>query len=90
MKRMIFGAVAALAFAGFVAQSQPAKADGVLLGLWIASSTVCEAIVVADAQNRNPGAPVVGNQNGKMLLCLVPAIGPAMVLADHASKQPKY
>ena len=85
MKRVVYGAMATLAFAGFIAQSQPAKADGVLLGLWIASSAVCEAIVAADAQKRAPGAPVIGYQGGKMLLCLVPAIGPAMVLADHAS-----
>ncbi len=90
MKRTVYGAMAALAFTAFVAQPQPAKADGVLIPLWIASSAVCEAIVVADAQQRNPGAPVIGNQGGKLLFCLVPGVGLALALADHANKQPKY
>jgi hypothetical protein len=82
--------MAALAFAAFVAQPLPAKAGSALLPLWIASSAVCEAIVIADAQRANPNGVVIGHQNGKLLLCLVPGFGLALALADQANKQPKY
>jgi hypothetical protein len=90
MMKTVRAATAALALAAFVAQPVTAEAGGGkwFVPLWIATSAVCTAAVIASME---PGyqvnnGRVIGRYNGRVLVCLIPFAGPLALLLNHAAR----
>ena len=90
MMKTVRAGVAALALAAFVAQPVTAQAGGNwFVPLWIASSAVCTVAVLS---KMDPGyvvadGRVIGRRGGKVIVCLIPFVGPLALLLRHAANR---